>query len=64
MLTIYNELTEDELNKFTELMSPDKVLELANGDNIIKNLFFLALKAPRLAFKVLTILSFLRARKP
>jgi len=56
MLTIYNELTDNELNKFTELISPDQVLELANGDNVIKNLFSLALKAPRLTFKVLTIL--------
>ncbi len=56
MLTLYNDLTDDELNKLSEIITPDQVQELANGENLIKNLFFLALKAPRLTFKFLTIL--------
>lgn len=52
-LILYESLTDKELNKLSEIITPNQAQAIANGDNLLKNLLSLSIKAPRFALKIL-----------
>ena len=52
-LILYESLSDKELNKLSEIITPNQVQAIANGDNLLKNLLSLIIKAPMIALKIL-----------
>ena len=53
MLNLFDILNDEDLDKLSEIITPNQVQSLANGDKVTRNLISLAFKAPKLAFKIL-----------
>ncbi len=53
ILNLFDVLNDEDLDKLSEIITPNQVQGLATGDKVTRNLISLAFKAPRLAFKIL-----------
>ena len=51
-LNLYDKLTDKDLNKLSEIITPKQVQSLATGEKVIRNLIQLIFKAPKLALKM------------
>jgi digeranylgeranylglycerophospholipid reductase len=52
-LKIFDALNDEDLNKVSEIITPEQVRSLAYGEIVLRNLVPIAFKAPRLALKIL-----------
>jgi hypothetical protein len=52
-LNIFDALNDEDLNKVSEIITPEQVRSLAYGEIVLRNLVPIAFKAPRLALKIL-----------
>jgi len=52
-LNIFNALNDEDLNKVSEIVTPEQVKSLVSGENVTRNIINLAFKAPRLTLKIL-----------
>lgn len=52
-LNIFDALTDTDLNKIPEIITPEQVKSLAYGEKVLRNFVPLTFSAPRLAFKIL-----------
>ncbi len=52
-LNLYDKLTDKDLNKLSEIITPNQVQSLANGENVVRALIQLIFKAPRLTLRIL-----------
>jgi len=53
VLNIFDALNDEDLNKISEILTPEQVLSLAYGEKVLRSLVPLAFSAPRLALKIL-----------
>jgi hypothetical protein len=52
-LNIFDALTDTDLNKIPEIITPEQVKSLAYGEKVLRNFVPLTFRAPGLAFKIL-----------
>lgn len=52
-LNIYDALNDEDLNKVSEIITPEQMKSLAYGEKVLRNFVHLAFRAPRLALKIL-----------
>ncbi len=52
-LNIFDALTDTDLNKASEIVTPEQVKSLAYGEKVLRNFVPLAFRAPRLALRIL-----------
>jgi len=52
-LNIFNALNDEDLNKVSEIVTPEQVKSLVYGENVTRVIINLAFKAPRLTLKIL-----------
>lgn len=52
-LNIFDALTDKDLNKISEIITPEQVKSLAYGEKVLRNFVPLTFRAPGLAFKIL-----------
>jgi digeranylgeranylglycerophospholipid reductase len=53
MLNLFDNLDDNDLNKLSEIITPNQVKNLANGEKVIRSLIVLILKAPILTLKII-----------
>ena len=54
MLNLFDVINDEDLNKFSEIITPNQVQSLANGDKVTRILLSLAFQAPSLALKMVS----------
>ena len=53
MLNLYDSLNDKDLDKLSEIITPNQVQSLVYGDKVARNLTPLIIKAPRISLKIL-----------